>query len=94
MASRSRIMSRAESATMFVKITASKAANENARRADQLYRLNDPLEQAKTFLRSRGYHVFAAHVLGGSYSRSDKIVVGRTHHDPADVIAMADRMRR
>lgn len=83
-------MTRTDSRQMYARIEASKAANLQAIRAADLHRLTCPIELAKTFLRQRGFHVFAENVL---IPRSDLIVVGRTPMPANDVIAMAERIR-
>lgn len=93
MATRSRDMTPGLSSAMHLKIVATRAANENRRRAENEHRLNDPLERAKTYLRSRGYHVFAESVLEGVWWRSTNIRVGQNSLTADEVIAMADRIR-
>lgn len=79
-----------QSARMFRRIRATKAANETALRVEAAWRFSDPLEQAKTFLRQRGFHVFAHSVVSPG---SKLTVVGSRQLDTAEVIAMAERIR-
>lgn len=90
---RKRNMSRAESRIMGERINATKAENEDQRQMAGQHRLSCPIELAKTYLRQRGFHVFAESVLSWDFRNSQLIVVGRTPMAANDVIAMADRIR-
>lgn len=83
-------MSRSQSREMFKRITASKEENAELERQAAARRLTDPLEQAKTFLRRRGWHCFdhRVHVPG-----STLVVVGRTPMLPEDVIEKVRRLK-
>lgn len=93
MAGKAGAMSKAQSHIMFARVKATKAENENRRREEDQHRLCDPLERAKTFLRSRGWHVFKESILSWAARNSDRIIVGNNPMAPEDVIAMADRIR-
>lgn len=83
-----RELSRAESRDMFNKIEAQKAANRQAEIDAAAHRLTDPVEQAKTYLRRRGWTVFDGYVVGRI-----GIMVGTMCLAPAEVIAMAAKDR-
>lgn len=79
-----------QSRQMFRRIKATKAANEIALREQAAWRDSDPFEQAKTYLRQRGYHVFAYSVIK---PQSTLTCVGTRKLDRDEVIAMAARIK-
>ena len=86
-------MSRAQSAAMFSKIEAQKAANLDLERAAAAFRASDPVEQAKTYLRRRGFNVFNANILPGERACCEHIMVGLRRLTPAEVMLMAESHR-
>jgi hypothetical protein len=82
--------SRIQSREMFVKIQGTMAARAEEAREAAAFRQTDEFEQAKTFLRRRGFRVFSALVIGG---RADLTVVGERYRTRAEVIELAARHR-
>lgn len=86
-------MTRAGSREMFARVKRTKEGNERRCREAAATRESCPVEQAKKFLRSRGWTVYDASVLWGELGGKGLIVVGRTPKTPAEVLAMAERLR-
>lgn len=80
-------------AATFEKVKATKAANLIAEREDEQRRLNCPIEQAKNYLRQRGWIVFNARILPGFSNATLDIMVGNMQLTPEAVIAMAERVK-
>jgi hypothetical protein len=82
--------SRAQTAEMFKRIKRTQREADRAALDAQQEREADPLEQAKRFLRARGFRVFQESVVGG---RIDRFTVGtREGLKAADLIARAERI--
>lgn len=85
----SRVYSRLQSRAMFKKIQGTIAERAVEAKAADSFRAEDPLEQAKTLLRRRGWNVFAYSVIAPG---SELISVGKKLLDRDEVIAMAARI--
>lgn len=86
-------LSRSQTRQMFDKMVAQKAANKQHEIDEAARRRTCPIEIAKTFLRSRGFHVFAARILPGERSGCEHIMVGSMRLAPSEVIEMAARVK-
>lgn len=80
-------------AVTFAKVRATKEANVIEAAEEERRRLNCPVEQAKNFLRQRGWIVFNARILPGFPSMALDIMVGKMQLTPEEVIEMAERLK-
>lgn len=85
---------RSLTAAMFEKVKATKAANLISEREEDQRRRACPIEQAKNYLRQRGWIVFNARVLPGFSKATLDIMVGNMQLTPQAVVEMAERLKR